>query len=116
MKWGAKELLGVSQPPNSIYVQICDTCAYESNHSPLAPISSLQSQASLELLWRAALPRLHAESRDVASCVMLLDALLRGAHEELLMTPELRSALDELLGGRFTGQKKMVVFVGESGK
>jgi hypothetical protein len=29
---------------------------------------------------------------------MLLDALLRGAEEELLMTTELRSAMDELLG------------------
>ena len=55
-------------------------------------------QASLKVLWRAALPRLHAEAADVSSCVMLLDALLRGADEELLMTPELRSAMDELLG------------------
>lgn len=54
-------------------------------------------QASLKVLWTAAWPRLQKESTDVASCVMLLDALLRGAEEELLMTTELRSAMDEFV-------------------
>ena len=62
--------------------------------------SGTTGQASLKVLWTAAWPRLHAESTDVASCVMLLDALLRGAEEELLMTTELRSAMDELLALR----------------
>eukprot|EP00435_Cladocopium_sp_Y103_P068286 s76_g31.t1 len=54
-------------------------------------------KASLKILWAAALPRLHDESSDVASCVMLLDALMRAAEEELLMTVELRSAMDEFV-------------------
>lgn len=58
-------------------------------------------QVSLQILWTAALPRLATESKSshaLASRVALLDALLRGADDELLLSEAVRSAMDEFLG------------------
>ena len=42
----------------------------------------------------------------MALCVQLLDALFRAADDELLMTEEVQSAMDEFLGARI--KKKQV--------
>eukprot|EP00434_Breviolum_minutum_P003290 symbB.v1.2.002896.t3/scaffold156.1/size293155/8 len=59
-----------------------------------------QVQVSLQILWTAALPRLATESKSshaLASRVALLDALLRGADDELLLSEAVRSAMDEFM-------------------
>lgn len=79
---------------------------YENPCKPWTPIRTellgrFHRQVSLEILWTAALPRLATESKSshaLASRVALLDALLRGADDELLLSEAVRSAMDEFLG------------------
>ena len=58
-------------------------------------------QAPLALLWRGASERLSGAPPAV-QLLLLLDALLRGAGDELLREQKFRDAVDEWLGLRFS--------------